>query len=146
MNQQHLQYYLQSVYEHIHQNELREAQSVLEEMMASYPNDLTWEVYHIGGVVKWLSSDLEGAEREFKRSLSMNTSQAFVHNNLGNVFYAQKRIEDAILSYKRALDLDGNYAQAHSHLGLCYGVLKDIESAQRHHQKGERAGTAGNFG
>jgi predicted TPR repeat methyltransferase/Flp pilus assembly protein TadD len=141
MDSQQFSLYLQSVYTHLAQHELMEAQVILDQMIASFPDEITWEVYHLRGVSKWLTDDLYGAERDFLRSLECSESQKFVHNNLGNVLYAQGRLQEAIQAYKKALVLDDHYAQAHSHLGLCYALLDERDLAEKHHQQAIRIET-----
>ena len=87
-----------------------EVQKILNRILDTYPADVTWEVYHILGIVFWLTDDIHRAETQFVSSIEQDDSYAFVHNNLGNVLYTQGRIQEAVVSYLKALEIQEHYA------------------------------------
>ena len=48
------------------------------------------------GIIFWNLKALDIAEIEFKKALQMNSNKVTIHNNLANLYIAQKRFSKAI--------------------------------------------------
>jgi len=57
------------------------------------------------------------AEAGYRKLLQKAPDLPVVHNNLGLVLQAQKRMDEALTHLHRAIELDANYVDAHSNLG-----------------------------
>ena len=45
---------------------------------------------------------------------------AEAHNNLGYLFFQERRADDAIAQFKAALRIQPDYAESHNNLGIVY--------------------------
>jgi tetratricopeptide (TPR) repeat protein len=69
------------------------------------------------------------AEKLLKKILEKYSDDASVYNNLGNIYFASKRIDEAIEAYKKAIELkkDKDY---YYNLGCVYFTLNDFYKAK----------------
>jgi FkbM family methyltransferase len=79
-----------------------------------------------------MQGKLEEAIAHFEQALRLNPDYAEGHNNLGNVFYFQRRYEAAATSYEQALRLEPNFPVAHNNLGTALSCLGRYEEAAAH--------------
>jgi tetratricopeptide (TPR) repeat protein len=61
----------------------------------------------------------EAAEQQYAFLLRFKPDSPVVHNNLGDLFYAQKRCAEAAGEYREAVRLDGDAPNAHRNLANC---------------------------
>jgi tetratricopeptide (TPR) repeat protein len=64
--------------------------------------------------------DLDLARKSYERAMKVDKKYAEPVNNVGTVFYAQKRYGTAVKRYKKAILLDPNKASFWSNLGTAY--------------------------
>lgn len=63
-------------------------------------------------------SDLEGAERQYRRALELNPENATAHFYLATALQRQDRLEPALERYRRALELEPRRPEAHNNYGV----------------------------
>ena len=71
----------------------------------------------------------EGAAQQYTYLLRFKPDSWELHNNLGNVFYAQHRCTEAIGEYREAVRLDGSALGAHHNLANCLLVTQKTDEA-----------------
>jgi cytochrome c-type biogenesis protein CcmH/NrfG len=77
---------------------------------------------------------LEEAAAMLRRVLDQYPRDRVVRNDLGRVFFLQRRYGDAIREFEHTLDIDPEDLQAHYNLMLCYNGLGQ-EARAREHEK-----------
>jgi Flp pilus assembly protein TadD len=90
------------------------------------------------GVEYAQKGELNKAREEFETAVKMDPGYPEALNNLGSVFYQEKKWEDAIRYYKRALERSPKYGEARynlaralAHAGKLDEALTDAEEAGR---------------
>lgn len=71
----------------------------------------------------------DGAAQEYTYLLRFKPDSSELHNNLGNVYYAQKRCGEATVEYREAVRLDGSASGAHHNLANCLLVAQKTDEA-----------------
>ena len=74
------------------------------------------------GAVLASQGDFAGAERHFRRALSLTPYSATAHNNLGLALLHQDRFEEAVAWFQGAVRLDPGFAAAHENLALLAAI------------------------
>ena len=69
------------------------------------------------------------ARKSYERAAKLDKDFAQAINNMGTVFYAQKRFKKAAKMYRKALDLTPNSASIHSNLGTALFARKKFKQA-----------------
>lgn len=77
-----------------------------------------WESYQLRAMILLSNMQLNHAERDAQKAISINPRAHPVHNTLGHVYLAQQDFPAAEEAYGRALDLAPGYALYLYHLGL----------------------------
>ncbi len=70
----------------------------------------------------------------YEKSIGVNPSNPYPHNNLAAVYYRTGNYEGAIASAKRALELKRNLYQASNTLCLTYMVLGDRAESEKYYK------------
>jgi pentatricopeptide repeat protein len=73
------------------------------------------------------------ARKDFQKATKADKTMAEAWNNLGVVYYLQKKYRPAIKNYKKAVELRQS-ASFHSNLGTAYFAKKEYERAAEHYQ------------
>jgi tetratricopeptide (TPR) repeat protein len=81
------------------------------------------------GVAQLQMRHYREAERSFGRALKKQRDFAEARNNLGAIFYVQKKYSRAIEEYTKAIKLDGAEASFYNNLGTAYFASKDYPRA-----------------
>ena len=78
--------------------------------------------------IYYIKGDLDLAEKYMKRA-SDNSNNAALFNNLGNIYFMQKRVPEAIIAYKKSIEInpDKDY---YYNLGCVYFTLHEIVNAK----------------
>jgi len=98
-------------------------------------------VYHANrGEMERKAGNLEAAERSLQRAIKLQPRSAQALNNLGIVYFDQRKYQDAIDTYNRAIDLTaGAYAEAHNNVGNAYRALgRSAEAIEAYERAIER--------
>jgi tetratricopeptide (TPR) repeat protein len=72
------------------------------------------------GIAYHQIGDLNGAKKAYERALKIDKKYADAINNVGTVFYAEKKFGSAISRYKRALQYAPDSASIYSNLGTAW--------------------------
>jgi len=75
------------------------------------------------------NSEFDAAVEQYTFLLRFMPDSSFLHNNLGNVFYAQHRCEDASHEYLESLRLQPDFPPAHNNLALCLLITQQTDEA-----------------
>ncbi len=81
------------------------------------------------GVAYFNMGDLDMAQKYYEKSLKVNPSLVYTHNQMGKLYVAQGRLHDAIDEFETAIAGYQLYDEAHYNLGITYLKLKEIFKA-----------------
>jgi len=76
--------------------------------------------------------DYDGAAAHLKTVLEQFPRDRVVHNELGRVFFLERRYADAVAELEKTLAIDPEDLQAHYNLMLCYNGLGNDAKAEEH--------------
>lgn len=91
------------------------------------PSNERWP-YYLGEVLSVIGTDLEAAERAFRRAMALRPDYGPAHMRLGNVLVARDRVEDAAAQFERAIALQPDLEPARvalAQIRLSQGELED---------------------
>jgi tetratricopeptide (TPR) repeat protein len=75
------------------------------------------------------------ARKEFQRALKIDKSYPEAYNNLGALYYNDRKYGSAVKEYKKAIKLNETNASFHSNLGTAYFSQKDFDNATKEYQR-----------
>lgn len=75
------------------------------------------------------------ARKEFQASIKDDKKYPEAYNNLGALFYNERKYGSAIKEYKRAIKLSDDNASFHSNLGTAYFSEKNFDRATQEYQR-----------
>ncbi|MHB9020080.1 MAG: tetratricopeptide repeat protein, partial [Minisyncoccota bacterium] len=81
------------------------------------------------GAMYWLEGQMDKAQKEYKESLLLNSSEPMAHNNLGLIYASKGDFENAIKEYEAELELNPGYGNALYNLGFTYWTMGRKEDA-----------------
>ena len=102
------------------------ARKMYREAIESYqqaPQDSA-VVWNKMGIAYHQMLDLDAATKRYRRAIKLDAKYPEAINNLGTIYFAQKRYSRAIFYYKRALKLSPGSAAFYSNLGTAYFAEK----------------------
>lgn len=80
---------------------------------------------------KCLIKDYEGAVKVYDDLLSIDSTDATVFNNRGNLKDELLRPEEAVKDYEKAIQLDSTYTEAYFNKAIAHYNLKEYEQAKQ---------------
>lgn len=86
------------------------------------------------GITDLMMQRYNEAKKSFERSIKV-ARMADAYNNLGVVYYEQKRYGPAIKQYHKAIEIDGNSASFYSNLGAALFAKRDFDPAIQAYQR-----------
>jgi tetratricopeptide (TPR) repeat protein len=75
------------------------------------------------------------ARKEFQRAVKLDKQYPEAYNNLGALYYNDRKFGAAVKEYKKAIKLNEQNASFHSNLGTAYFSQKDFDSATKEYQR-----------
>jgi Flp pilus assembly protein TadD len=114
----------------VQEGDMEGARTVLEKALALSP-DLARTNYFYARVLR-SDGDYDGAARHLQTVLAQYPRDRVALNDLGRIFFLQRRYADAIKVLDRVLAVDPEDLQAQYNLMLCYRGLGDEKSAHEH--------------
>jgi tetratricopeptide (TPR) repeat protein len=87
------------------------------------------------GIAYHQMTNVDTAEKYYRRAVKANPKYPEAVNNLGTIFYAKKSYRRAVSQYKRALQLSPEAASIYSNLGTAYFARKEYKQAAEAYQK-----------
>jgi len=103
---------------------------VLEKALAINPK-LARANFFYGSMLK-STGDYEQAAAHFQTVLAQYPHDRVALNNLGRVFFLERKYSDAVKTLQQVLTVDPEDLQAHYNLMLCYNGLGDEKMAKEH--------------
>lgn len=82
------------------------------------------------------SKDYKKAIQFYEKMLAQDTTQYFIHYQIGNIYEQMEDYKKAVSEYKKLLNLDSNYNEAYISLGkIYYTHNKNIKAAKQYLKK-----------
>jgi Flp pilus assembly protein TadD len=106
------------------------ARKVLEKALAIDPRLGRTNFFYARALKE--DGDYDGAVTHLRTVLEQFPRDRVVRNELGRVFFLQKRYADAVKEFEQTLSIDPEDLQAHYNLMLCYNGLGDDAKANEH--------------
>jgi len=119
--------YLRALYDISYGIYTEETENTFKKRLEANPSD--YEARFAQAFINKKKGRLEAAEQGYKDLIEPSYRLDKVYNNLGNVYYAQKRIDAAIQAYQNALQENPNLFSARYNLGQAY--LQDISFSEK---------------
>jgi tetratricopeptide (TPR) repeat protein len=114
----------------LQEGDLPRARTVLEKALALNPQ-LARTNFFYGSLMK-STGDYEQAVSRFQIVLAQYPHDRVALNNLGRVFFLQRKYADAVQVLHQVLAVDPEDLQAHYNLMLCYNGLGDEKMSKEH--------------
>lgn len=76
-------------------------------------------LWNLMGAAAAQTGQLDRAAFAFHKAINIKPNNPEIYNNIGNVFFEQKKLHDAEAAYLKAISIKPNYANAHCNLGNC---------------------------
>lgn len=109
------------------QDEIETAQHYLEQAIHINPDNPVYQL-HLANLLK--TRGLFSQALQVLEELIQNHPRlAAAFNNLGTVYFAQKKWLQAVHAYQTAIDIQPDYSDAYYNLGLAFNKLKRIDEA-----------------
>lgn len=124
---QDLQQALMAIYSLLQTNKGGEAYSKLQPLLLKWPQNS--DVAHLMALSLKAMGDEKNATEYFLRSLSLNSKQPQVHNNLANLYKSLAQYQNAEKHYLAAMSLQPKFIEAIRNLALCYSATNDLDKA-----------------
>jgi tetratricopeptide (TPR) repeat protein len=114
----------------VQEGDMDRARSVLEKALALQPK-LARANYFYARVLR-NDGDYDGAVTHLKLVLDQYPKDRVVRNELGRVYFLQRKYNDAIREFQQTISIDPEDLQANYNLMLCYQGLGNEEQSQLH--------------
>ena len=103
---------------------------VVEQAMVlseQYPNQFM--LWNLMGTASAQTGQFDRAAYAFKKALKIKPGTAEIYNNIGNVYFEQKKLGDAIEAYQKAISINPHFAEAFCNMGNCFIDKGNLEEA-----------------
>ena len=110
-----------------------EAEKLLREVLAVTPGNLSAQ--NILALTRLKQGDLDGARREYLRSLALDPGQFRVYGMLGTLELLGGDLDGAEKDYRRGLAISPGFVEAMSNLGMVAALRGDPAGAQEWYRK-----------
>lgn len=111
----------------VQEGDIERAREVLQRALALSPN-LARAHYFYSRVLR-SDGDYDGAARHLQTVLAQYPKDRVVRNDLGRIYFLQRKYNEAIAQFKEAIAIDPEDLQANYNLMLCYRGLGDAGRA-----------------
>lgn len=88
-----------------------------------------WRAYSNRGLIKFNKCDLDGAIRDYDKSIQINPADLISYLNRGLAKCNKGNIEDGIADYDKAIQLDHNWGDSYFNRGIAKFKKGDIDGA-----------------
>jgi tetratricopeptide (TPR) repeat protein len=92
-------------------------------------------LWNKAGMAQIQMARFDDAKKSFERAIKYDKTYPNAQNNLGSVYYRDKKYGRSAKYFRKAIQLDANAASFHSNLGSAYMGLKQIEKAVPEYQR-----------
>jgi Flp pilus assembly protein TadD len=114
----------------LQEGDVTRARTVLQKALAIDPKLARANFFYAG--VQRQEGNYEGAAQHLATVLAQYPHDRVAINNLGRVFFLQRKYADAVKVLQQVLAIDPEDLQAHYNLMLCYNGLGDEKLAKEH--------------
>jgi cytochrome c-type biogenesis protein CcmH/NrfG len=114
----------------LQEGDVARARAVLEKALTLSPN-LARAHFFYAGVLRQ-DGNYDGAAQHLEKVLAQYPRDRVALNNLGRVFFLQRKYADAVKVLQQVLEVDPEDLQAHYNLMLCYNGLGDEKMSKAH--------------
>ncbi|MGC2750896.1 MAG: tetratricopeptide repeat protein [Candidatus Acidiferrum sp.] len=101
---------------------------------AKYANERIQDIDHLAHLLTD-NKEYDAAAEQYAFLLRFQPDSAVLHNNHGNVLYAERHLDEAIMEYREALRLDANLSDAHHNLANCLMLKNKADEAVTEYQQ-----------
>ena len=116
-----------SIYQLIKQKKAEQALPQVYALLKVFPQNA--DAQHLAALAhKSVHQDQQAIEH-FLKSLSLNTLQPEVHNNLANLYKSSGRFDDAETHYGLAISMQPGFVEALRNLAICLSSRNDYQTA-----------------
>jgi tetratricopeptide (TPR) repeat protein len=105
----------------------------IETYMSAKP--LTAVLWDKAGICYHQLGDINLAKKSYERALKLDKKYSDAINNIGTIYYAQKKYRSAIASYMKALRISPDSASVWSNLGTAYYARKQYDEMNKAYAK-----------
>ena len=81
------------------------------------------------------SGRLKQGEKRYKEAIKLEANNPLYHNELGYVYYLQRKFDKAIEEYNKAIELKPDYSTAYNNLGGAYDEIGEYDKAIESYNK-----------
>jgi tetratricopeptide (TPR) repeat protein len=118
---------------HYHKGEFEQAITICQKVLAKKPK--LFNAVQVKAACYQGLGDLDSALSLFKYLITINDKHASTHNNIGNIYLAQKNYSEASKFYFKAQKTDPQMAEPSNNLAICQQKLGDFSLAEANYKK-----------
>ncbi len=107
-------------------------QAAIKKMPKGTPTSVVWNK---AGMAQIQMARFEDAKKSFEKSIKLDKTNGKALNNLGSVYYRDKKYGRAAKYFKKALEIEPETASFHSNLGSAYMGMNQVEKATPEYQR-----------
>ena len=122
----------EEIQRYINEKDLTQAKKKISDLGLIYKNSLT--VIYYDSFIKNLDGDFAGAIKGYKKIIGMNPNVWIFQQNLGLIYFKQKKYQDAAELFEKAIKIENNKLSFH-YLGCCHYEVYEYLEAKKCFQK-----------
>jgi tetratricopeptide (TPR) repeat protein len=107
-------------------------QAAIKKMPKSAGTSVVWNK---AGMAQIQMARFEDAKSSFQKAIKLDKTNGKALNNLGSVYYRNKKYGRAAKYFRKALEIEPGTASFHSNLGSAYMGMKKIEKAMPEYER-----------
>ncbi|MBF0232811.1 MAG: tetratricopeptide repeat protein [Desulfamplus sp.] len=100
---------------HYNASNFDEAERICNGILHSVPHE---DSYNLVAQIAHKKGEYEKSISLMKKALELNKTSSIYNNNLGNIFFEQRKFSEATEFFKKAVEYKPDFAEAHFNLGL----------------------------
>ena len=120
---------LQSLIELFQKKQYTKVLEIAAPIVDQNPVDIN--ILNIFGTVAAITGQYQLAETTLKRALAIDVSNAELNNNLGNVFFRQKKYGDSLKYFEQAIKTQPKNCNFYNSLGMAMMLMDRIKDSEQ---------------
>lgn len=113
--------------------ELDKAHARLDQVLSSYPNDAS--LHYLKAQIYGYQHDQQGAERELRKTLELDSNYLNAYSSLGALFVNTKQEDRAIAEFQKIIDKRPDNSAAYTLIGMLYDSKNEPKNAADYYRK-----------